>query len=162
MDNETLVIYKQYSKSLNLTFKLANNLQDVNSYIALMDYNKTESIENLRNKITIVQEQENAVKTITETQDNTSISKYGTLQEVLIVDDKDIAKARNIAKNKLEELNKIKNTLTVTLITDSKIQAGRVIKIAENKQDKYFEILSCNAEINNNKQICSLELEEVT
>jgi hypothetical protein len=162
MQDETLVIYKQYSKTLNLTFKLANNIQAEKSYKALMDYSKTESIEALRNKITLVQEQENAVKTIAETQDNTSINKYGTLQEVLTIDDKDIAKARNIAKNKLKELNKVKNTLSVTLLTNNKIQAGRVIKIVENSKNYYYEIVSCNINVVENKQICSLNLEEVT
>jgi hypothetical protein len=141
---------------------LSNNLKDVKSYKALTSYSKTESIEALRNKITLVQEQENAVKTIAETQDNTSIGKYGTLQEVLTIDDKDIAKARNIAKNKLKELNKVKNTLSVTLLTNNKIQAGRVIKIVENSKNYYYEIVSCNVEIVNNNQICNLSLEEVT
>jgi DNA-directed RNA polymerase subunit H (RpoH/RPB5) len=162
MQDETLIIYKQYSKTLDLVFKLASNIKDVKSYKALMNYSKTESIEALRNKITLVQEQENAVKTIAETQDNTSIGKYGTLQEVLTIDDKDIAKARNIAKNKLKELNKVKNTLSVTLLTNNKIQAGRVIKIVENSKNYYYEIVSCNVEIVNNNQICNLSLEEVT
>ena len=47
------------------------------------------------------------------------------------MDSKDIAQARNIAKNKLAELNKIAEDTSIELLGSDAVRAGRILEITE-------------------------------
>jgi len=68
---------------------------------------RNRSIEELKNSILIASGNEKSSRIIVTAKDEQSIKDFGLLQEVESVEDKDIAQARNIANNKLKELNRI-------------------------------------------------------
>lgn len=163
MRENKLYIYAQYSIVINAKFRLSSNTNELNSNSVLIAPKRTLSIEDLRNKITIVTEKDEAIRTIAETSDSASQNKYGILQEVIKTEEKDIAQARNIARNTLEQLNKITEKTSVTLFGDDTLRAGRVIKLTEEytKINGYYEIISCKNRLENGHLLCDLELEAV-
>ena len=65
------------------------------------------SIENLKNSVLVVSNEEENNNILISVKDDNSIARFGLLQEVISVDDKNEAQARNIANNYLAENNKV-------------------------------------------------------
>lgn len=121
---------------------------------ALSDYNYTESIENLCNKVVILSSNENNTQAIAEVEDTESQTKYGQYTHYEKIDDKDIAQARNIADQKLKELNKMETTLSVGMLGDNIVRSGRCIYV----DDKLYLVKSCSHKYNTNTHIMEVEL----
>lgn len=68
----------------------------------------TLSIEDMKNSVKVVTETDKVYTVKAVAKDADSIYKYGVLQDVFKIDEKD-GDANTYAKNKLSELNKIKN-----------------------------------------------------
>lgn len=124
-----------------------------------------ESISELKNSVLVVSNDQDDESIYASVKDNNSIKKYGMLQEVIEVDpDKDdIAKVRNIAKTKLEELNKVLTTISIDVWGNDTLKAGRTlyVDIKEFSIKKEFLIKSCNHTFLKGNHICSLELEAI-
>lgn len=124
-----------------------------------------ESISELKNSVLVVSNDQDDESIYASVKDNNSIKKYGMLQEVIEVDpDKDdIAKVRNIAKTKLEELNKVLTTISIDVWGNDTLKAGRTlyVDIKEFSIKKEFLIKSCNHTFPKGNHICSLELEAI-
>jgi hypothetical protein len=69
------------------------------------------------------------VRTVGKEQDQESIKKYGMLQEVVILDEKEYKKAKLVAKNELKKLNRITENFSITILGDDKVKSGRVIDL---------------------------------
>lgn len=113
-----------------------------------------ESIENLRNKVVILSGTEKNIHEEATTQDDVSIEQYGQFTHYEKIDDKDITQARNIADQKLKELNKIETEMSVTLLGDNQVRSGRCIYIEGN----LYLVKSCKHTYNANTHEMELEL----
>lgn len=113
-----------------------------------------ESIENLCNKIVILSGTEKNIHEVATVQDDASIDQYGQYTHYEKIDDKDIAQARNIADQKLKELNKIETEMSVTLLGDNQVRSGRCIYI----ENELYLVKSCKHTYNANTHEMELEL----
>lgn len=115
------------------------------AYTLISNPTKTRSIQDLKNSIKIYTGNEDYNKIITRVKDDNLINKYGLLQQVESVEDRNIAQARNIAKKLLDVLSKIPEDNGCTVLGNIKLKAGRIITIQEEVtglQGKYI-IKSC-------------------
>ena len=124
-----LYIEKYEDLLVEATFKPAANIQKFSVFNAIGNISKSESIQEMRNRIQISSGDERSSKVIASADDPESIAAYGLLQEVESIDNKDIAQARNVANNRLKELNRIKQNITLDLLGDDKIRSGRIVTV---------------------------------
>lgn len=161
---DRLYIFEKGTKHINPTYKLAINVATINVLDEIgINFSKSYSIADLKNKVTIIAKNEKETRTLAIKEDNKNISKYGLLHHIENIDDKDINQATNIATNKLKELNIIKETLSLELLGDANIRAGRVLYI-NNKEiniNGKFNIISSNHTIENSIHKTTVELEKL-
>ena len=159
-----LNIFEKGTKVINPTYKLAKNVETINVLDEIgINFSKTYSIAELKNKVTIVANDEKGAKILATQKDDKNIKKYGLLHHIESVDEKDLNQATNIAQNKLEELNKIKETLSLELLGNYTIKAGRVLNI-NNKDIKIsgkYSIISSSHTIENGIHTTNVELERL-
>lgn len=138
--------------------RLAQNLSPIKLTEAIDTITSTTSIAEMKNSVIAV----NNNKILATEQDQTNIDKYGLLQEVISIDDKNSAQARNIVKNKLLDLNRVTKTFTVDAVGDDTIRAGRLIEFnyPEHDINGLYLIKSANHSYSNNTHKVSLELIE--
>lgn len=113
-----------------------------------------ESIENMRNKVIVLSGTEKNIHEEATVQDDASVEQYGQYTHYEKIDDKDIAQARQIADQKLKELNKIETELSVTLLGDNQVRSGRCIYI----EGVLYLVKSCKHTYNANTHEMELEL----
>ena len=89
----------------------------------------SKSIVDMKNSVLVITENKGAIRTIGEEQDSKSIEKYGKLQEVVTLDEKEFSKANLVAKNELKKLNKITEDFSIDVLGDDNVKSGRVIDI---------------------------------
>nr|DAN47240.1 MAG TPA: 43 kDa tail protein [Caudoviricetes sp.] len=89
----------------------------------------TKSIVDMKNSVLVITENKGAIRTIGEEQDSKSIEKYGKLQEVVTLDEKEFSKANLVAKNELKKLNRITEDFSIDVLGDDNVKSGRVIDI---------------------------------
>lgn len=121
----------------------------------------TKSIVDMKNSVLVVTENKGAVRTIGEEQDTKSIEKYGKLQQVVTLDEKEFKRANLVAKNELKKLNKITEDFSIDVLGDDKVKSGRVIDIdlpLFNLKGEYL-IKESNHSISNNIHRINLKLE---
>ncbi|MGL6113499.1 MAG: XkdQ/YqbQ family protein [Cetobacterium sp.] len=122
-----------------------------------------ESMVNMKNAILVVSNDQEEESIYAEVKDEEAIKKYGMLQEIVEVDpDKDdISKVRNIASTKLKELNKVTQKVTLPVLGNDELRAGRTleIEIKEFNIKNEFLIKSCTHSFKKGNHICDLELE---
>lgn len=161
---DKLYIFEKGTKTINPTYKMAVNVATINVLDEIgLNFSKGYSIADLKNKVTIITQNEKEARVIATKEDNKNIEKYGLLHHIESVDEKDINQATNIADNKLKELNTIKETLSLELLGDINIKAGRVLNI--NNEDigisGKFNIISSNHSIENGVHKTSIEIERL-
>ena len=88
------------------------------------------SIEDMKNSVKVITESDKVYTVKAVTKDADSIYKYGVLQDVFKIDEKD-GDANTYAKNKLAELNKIKESFSIEIIEamNSYTRAGMLITV---------------------------------
>lgn len=89
------------------------------------------SIGDMKNSIEIVSGDEKKTKIVATVRDAVSIRKYGLLQHSESIDDKEKAKAKQVANNLLKELNKVQQSGSVSLLGNHEARAGRLITLNE-------------------------------
>lgn len=166
-------ILKQVNEELGIKYKLEfiDNKFNINSFKKVnvsFRYRQTgnesisESILEMKNRILVTSNEQEASEILAIAEDINNVEKYGSLQEIINVDpDKDEAKVRNIAKMKLKELNKVFKTVTLEGFGDDEFRAGRVIYLNNTKLRLYGEYLikSCVHTWRKGEHIVSLEVE---
>lgn len=121
----------------------------------------SKSIVDMKNSVLVITENKGAIRTIGEEQDSKSIEKYGKLQEVVTLDEKEFSKANLVAKNELKKLNKITEDFSIDMLGDDNVKSGRVIDIdlpLFNLKGEYL-IKESNHTISNHIHKISLKLE---
>lgn len=121
----------------------------------------SKSIVDMKNSVLVITENKGAIRTIGEEQDSKSIEKYGKLQEVVTLDEKEFSKANLVAKNELKKLNKITEDFSIDVLGDDNVKSGRVIDInlpLFNLKGEYL-IKESNHTISNHIHKISLKLE---
>ncbi len=156
-------IFERYSQIVTGMFKPAINIAEFDIINAISNPNRTLSIEEMKNSILIISGGEKSVRVLGKAKDDISISKYGLLQEVETIDEKDKSKAKNIAEKKLKELNKVAETASIELLGADNIRAGRVIFVKEDYTglNGDYLIKSCSHTLSDGMHTMSVELEVV-
>jgi hypothetical protein len=131
MNIDTLVISKRSDLIINPMVSLTSNTAKFPVVNAISNPSRTRSIEEMKNKVIVVSDDEKSTKIFTESSDSNSISKYGLMTEVVTVDKKNVAQTRNIAKNTLADLNRVKEDISLDLLGHDDIRAGRILNINE-------------------------------
>lgn len=124
-----LYIQKYNDIVLKATFNLVGTIQDITDFIS--NPTRSRSIEEMKNSIKIYTGDENKVKVVATAKNEALIKQYGLLQEVQSIDEKDIAKAKNIANNLLKDLAKINEDNSIELPGNDEVRAGRILEINE-------------------------------
>lgn len=104
-----------------------NHFVNVADFVGNVSLNK--SIIDMKNSVLVITADKEAVRTVGKEQDQESIKKYGMLQEVVILDEKEYKKAKLVAKNELKKLNRITENFSITVLGDDKVKSGRVIDL---------------------------------
>ena len=136
-----------------------NKFININENIGGVSLSK--SIVDMKNSVLVVTENKGAIRTIGEEQDSKSIEKYGKLQEVVTLDEKEFSKANLVAKNELKKLNRITEDFSIDVLGDDNVKSGRVIDIdlpLFNLKGEYL-IKESNHTISNHIHKISLKLE---
>jgi len=96
----------------------------------------------------------------TKLEDDNNISKFGLLQEIETVEDKDISLARNIANNRLKELNRVNEDISIKLLGDDTVRAGRIINIDNDmfKMNGQYLVKDCTHSYHNRVHTMDLTL----
>lgn len=138
-------------------YKPATNLGgfDITKAIG-SDISKQESLKDRKNSVIVSSENEKSTRILATAKDDESISNVGLLQEVVSVDNKNESKAKNIANNKLKLLNKNPEDISLSMMGDDNIRAGRIINIEEKNTQLSGNYLIKNCRhtyINNNHKV---------
>lgn len=94
------------------------------------------SIENMKNKIIAVSNQQSSTQILAESEDLNSQWYYGKLQHIEKLEDKDLSQAKNIADNVLLSLNRVEHSTTIPIVVLSgaeNIMANRLIYLENEK-----------------------------
>lgn len=162
MNNTTLVI-KPYEKiTVDTSYKLsANNIIKATDYVGNISLSR--SIVDMKNKVIVITGDEKKQRIVAEAKDDESIKKYGLLQEIEKYDEKTKGHVNNIATNKLKELNKMNEDLSLTILGNEKIRAGRILElnVPNYSLTGEFLIKECEHELVNNSHRCNVTLEKV-
>ena len=119
------------------------------------------SIENMKNSIEIVADNEKSTKVIASAKDDASIKYYGLLQESQTIDEKEMLKAQNVAENLLKEFNRIQESGSASFLGNYEARAGRIITLDEQITGLKgeYSIASAQHNISNGIHLMSLSLE---
>ena len=159
-DNGTLKVMPYQKIKVFGTFEIQKDkFININENIGGVSLSK--SIVDMKNSVLVITENKGAIRTIGEEQDSKSIEKYGKLQEVVTLDEKEFSKANLVAKNELKKLNKITEDFSIDVLGDDNVKSGRVIDIdlpLFNLKGEYL-IKESNHTISNHIHKVSLKLE---
>lgn len=133
---------------------------EVNSKTIISGPSHKRSIQNLKNSIVITDNSEKG-KILHTVKSNSSISKYGKLQLVQSVDDKEKKRKKTIANNLLKENNKVEDKLNFDVIGSFNLIPARIIKVNLKNIKGNYRITSTKHTITSNLHVTSLELERI-
>lgn len=145
------------------TYKPASNIAPFDVTKAIGSISKIQSIQDMRNSVVVTSQDEKSKRIYAEEKDTNNIVKYGLLQDVLTVDQKDSAQAHNIARNKLKKLNRVKEDISIELLGSDNVRAGRILEIENNNfgmQGQYL-VKQCTHTYQNSIHKMSLNLDKV-
>lgn len=125
-----LRIYKIGSIYAYPEFRLSPNTQLIYSPLLRGNTSHSVSIEDMKNSVKVITEKDGNYSVKATLKDNSLISKYGLLQEVVKIDSEK-ENSNNVARQKLSELSKIKETFSFEIIeaVDSYTRAGYLIAV---------------------------------
>ena len=143
MQGDTLYIYNLDNLKLDCKYAMSN------------DFNITRSMEDMVNNVIVVSTEESDSRILENIKDDMNIGIFGQLTEMLTVDKENESQARNTAKNYLNQYNKTKKEMTVTLLDIENcedIRANRKIYIPIQKygMDGYYRVKSAQHTLANN------------
>lgn len=157
----------EYIKELESNILYIRKLQDlkINPNVMVEDGVEIKSsTENMKNSIKVVNNTEDSATIYATAEDSSKYSWYGKLSDLIELDVKESAKASNIAKNKLSELNKIEKSTSVTLLVveediNNIIKSNRLIYLSQGNLIGYYHIKSANHSLQDGVHKVSVELE---
>lgn len=148
---------------ISATFQPATNITPFNVLDAIGSITKSESIQDMRNSVQVASNNEESDSIVAEAKDEINIKKYGLLQEVISVDEKDESQANNIAQNILDEKNKINESVSLELLGNDNVRAGRILEIVntEYKLIGKYMVTDCTHKYSNGIHKMSLTVKKV-
>ncbi|HBJ1646518.1 UNVERIFIED_ORG: hypothetical protein B2H98_13905 [Clostridium botulinum] len=156
----------EYFKEIECTTVYIRQLQEMKITSAIeisKDVNIESSIENLKNKISVISNSNDDNSIYASAEDTTYQYWYGVLEDVEEVDADNIANAQNIANNKLNELNKIERSTSIEIVClddGADIKANRLIYLnAGSRLCGFYKIKSASHTLNKGVHKVSLEIE---
>ena len=155
----------KYFKEMQVNILVINKLQDMKISPKILigkDITINSSIEEMKNKVLIVSSNDESTKIIASAEDKVNQSKYGLLQTIESVEDKDITKAKNIANNMLKASNKVfKDTSfdVLGLKGAETIKANRLIQLNIGKLRGWYRIKSASHTLSNNKHTVNISID---
>lgn len=163
MRGDSFYIFEKGILFINPIYKPAINIAPFPVVNEIGGFHREWSIEDMKNAIKIVSASEKSVRILGEANDEQNIQKYGLLQEIETVDEKDFNKAQNIAQNKLKQYNKVGETFSIDVLGDDTVRAGRMITIYNEKIGVTgdFFIKNCSHTVSGGVHTMSMELEAV-
>jgi hypothetical protein len=113
------------------TFRLSENTQLYNSADLRGGVSHSVSIEDLKNSVKMVSGDEKGFTHLITARNDTLIEKYGLLQTVEKADEQNIGNADALARQRLAELSRVKETFSFEIIEaeDSYTRAGYEIEV---------------------------------
>lgn len=142
----------EYIKELEANVLCIRRLSDLKINPAVLIEEGTDiksSTENMKNSITVVNNNEDNTNIYAKVEDTSKYNWYGKLSDLIEVDEENIVKAKNIATNKLKELNKIEKSSSVPLLVmkediNNIIKSNRLIYFNQGNFIGYYKIKSAN------------------
>lgn len=121
----------------------------------------SKSIQELRNEVIVAGTDEKKTQIKATAKSSSSIKKYGLLSVVETKEKTTSAKARNIAKNRLKELNKVHVVFTAEMPGNNLVRSARLIYFdrPEVGIKGWFKVKSCTHTLNKGLHWMSCELE---
>lgn len=146
VSNETGKKYRMEVNDRKLDIKEEGYIKVSALYDLQGSISRTDNILDMKNVILVTSNNQDEVNISAEKKDETNITKYGMLQEIIQVDPKDISKVRNIASKKLEELNKIFTKASIEVLGTDELISGRYIEVINEEFELNGEYLikSCS------------------
>lgn len=128
------------------------------------DFSVTRSMEELKNNVLVVSNAENDTRILENAKDDTSIQIFGQLTKVLTVEEKNESQARNIAQNYLNQHNRTKKEISISILpieNGEDIRAKRMIKVSIPMYgvDGYYKIKSAQHSLQNNNHKINLTID---
>lgn len=156
-----------YVKELEANILYVRRLTDlkINPVVLIEDgADIKNSTENMKNSITVVNNSEDNTNIYATAEDSTKYSWYGKLSDLIELDAEDVSKAKNIATNKLNELNKIEKSSSVSLLVlkediNNIIKSNRLIYLNQGNFIGYYKIKSANHTLQDGLHKVTTELE---
>lgn len=126
-------------------YKPTPNMKEFSVTAVPAGYSSSQSIKDMKNNIIIVSDNEKEIQTYGVAADTKSQNRFGLLTHVEKIQDKDRAKAGQIAKTKLAELSKMKEEINCELFGDDSVRSGRILEFNQPLIDMKgkFLILNC-------------------
>ena len=163
---KAIYVFQLPAEPIDYIFKPAENVAefDITDKKAHSRGKYTHSIESMKNRITAVVNSKttgNMPAMEYTISDETNIKQYGLLAENYNVSSDDYKNIKSLAKNELEDKNKLKRELTMDFIGHDKARAGRVMHIVDEYLgiNDYFRINSVSHKVNGciHTMSCALE-----
>ncbi|WP_156816995.1 XkdQ/YqbQ family protein [Salsuginibacillus kocurii] len=153
-------VYAAVDMVIEPKFQLAENLttRDIKDMVASPTRNR--SIDDLKNRVQIVHNDSQ----ITQLTDQPSVDEYGLLSHIEDIQDEDVSRARQIARNKLDELSKVSEENSIETMGNDQVLAGRMIDIEEpiTGMTGRYMITSVQHTVSNGIHRMNLDLEGVS
>ncbi len=121
----------------------------------------TRSIEEMKNQVVVAGTDDKFTQIKATAKSSGSIKKYGLLTEVETADELTEAKARNIAKNRLQELNRVTVAFTAVMIGNSQVRSGRMLYFdrPEVGIKGWFKVKACSHQVSGGIHTMTCEME---
>jgi len=141
---------------------LSNDIQ-INSGDNLGNVTITNSMQSMKNRILVVTGNEQNTRISAREFDQTSIERFGLLQEIISADNEQ-GNFNILARTRLREANRITTTITVDLLGDDRIQKGVLIPIEDERVNinGIYLVRTSEHKVENGQHTvhCELALEE--
>lgn len=129
----------------------------------ISNYSRDLSMEDMRNSIVTISSKEKSMSVKSTIQDDESVKKYGLIKKIIKVDDKKQAQTAQIAKKTIQDSNRVKEKMNLTLLGDDTVRSGRIIIINDDTVDIHdkFTVENCKHNYGVNHTM-TLDLKRVT
>lgn len=126
-----LCVYPYPTAPDTLSVQLARNLRPFDPTWSLGAVSGEDSMDELRNQVAVYREEDEQVRVLATATDSASISKYGWLQHMESADEGTTeAQARQLAAQKLRELNRLTQTRRVDNMLGADVRAGTMLRFS--------------------------------
>lgn len=149
-----------YQLEQNLTSIIANNMI-ISSDMTYSNITTKKSLQDLRNRVIFSDNNDKSLRKAERSNSN-SISIYGLLTAVETVDTDKNNNLKELAEKKLDELNKITEEQSLSLLGDYRVSKGKLVdlNIREYGLNGRYLIKNANHTISN-KEIVSITIEKI-